>query len=56
VIGEEGLDFRELVEPADGVCGGLAVFDAGIEVFPDVPVEACDLFVSRHRYKPCRLN
>ena len=49
IAGEEGLDFGEPVEPADEVCGLLAIIEAGVESVTDVAGQACDFAGARHR-------
>ena len=47
--GEDGLDFRQLVEPGEEVLGQLAVLEAQIELPTDGQREAGDFAVASHR-------
>jgi hypothetical protein len=47
--GEDGLDFRQLVEPGEEVLGPLAVLEAQVELLTDGQRETGDFAVARHR-------
>jgi len=51
---EDGLDFREPVEPLDDIGGLFAVVEAGVECVADIAGEPSDLAVACHVYEPCR--